>query len=734
MPVSIGDKLGPYQIVAPLGAGGMGQVWKARDTRLGRVVAIKLLKDTRNRRFDQEARAIAALNHPNICQIHDVGPGYLVLEYIEGQPLAGPYLPDETLRLAIQMANALEAAHCQGILHRDLKPANILVTKDGIVKLLDFGVSMWLRGGDPEATATADGTVIGTAAYMSPEQAQGQVLDERSDIFSFGSVLYEMLSGRRAFDGESAAQVIRSILAGKFQPIHGHPALERIVTRCLETAPADRFQTAAELKRALGQISGKPVPARPSIAVLPFENMSGDKDNEYFSDGLAEEIINSLAQLPGLKVIARTSAFAFKGRQEDIRRITETLGVDHALEGSVRRAGSRIRVTAQLIAGHDGSHLWSQRYDREWADVFAIQDDIAKAIVDTLRLKLATEPTGQGRHRPDLAAYEALLKARHDSLSYTPEASDRCRKNYEEAIALDPQFAQAHAELSIQLLVRALPGIASARDTMPLARAAAQRALELDSNLPEPQAVLGSIAGLYDYDWAESKRRFRLALARDPVPPSVRFLHGMFCLTPLGLYEEAVVEHGLGLQEDPLSFGGRFQLGVCFLQARWFTKAEVQFREVAKVYPTAFQVPMFLALTQAAQENLTEAVAFGEQAHCLAPWHSHTTAILAGLLVQTGHRQRARELLDKLKPPHAYGVPGAMTFYHLLCGEIDLAAEWSREAIAQRDPRIVLGLGLPLGDVFRSDPRGVAVLRIMNLAEAGPEQGVRVMHPAVTPG
>ena len=213
MPVSIGDKLGPYQIVAPLGAGGMGQVWKARDTRLGRVVAIKLLKDTRNRRFDQEARAIAALNHPNICQIHDVGPGYLVLEYIEGQPLAGPYLPDETLRLAIHMANALEAAHCQGILHRDLKPANILVTKDGIVKLLDFGVSMWLRGGDPEATATADGTVIGTAAYMSPEQAQGQVLDERSDIFSFGSVLYEMLSGRRAFDGESAAQVIRSILA-----------------------------------------------------------------------------------------------------------------------------------------------------------------------------------------------------------------------------------------------------------------------------------------------------------------------------------------------------------------------------------------------------------------------------------------------------------------------------------------------------------------------------------------
>jgi eukaryotic-like serine/threonine-protein kinase len=710
-----GLQLGPYILVAPLGSGSMGQVWKARDTRLYRTVAIKLLNNAHGRDFEREARAIAALNHPNICQIHDVGTDYLVLEYVEGKPPGRCESAEEALRLAIQIAAALETAHRQNVIHRDLKPANILVTAEGQVKLLDFGIAKLTNADGIDSTATLDGAVKGTPCYMSPEQAQGQPADARSDIFSFGVVCYELLSGRRAFTGESAVHVMGSIVRDNPEPLHGPPAFERIVMRCLEKSPAARFQTMTELKVALEQIALKPSSPRPSIAVLPFDNMSGDKDNEYFSDGLAEEIINALAQLPSLKVIARTSAFAFKGKQEDIRRIAETLGVDHVLEGSVRRAGQRIRVTAQLIAAADGSHLWSQRYDREWADVFAIQDDIAESIVDSLRLKLALEPAALRRHTPNLAAYEALLKARHDSLLYTPEAAERCRKNYEHAIALDPHFAQAYAELGIQFLTRALPGIAPARDTMPLARAAAEKALQLDSCLPEAEAVLAAVAGLYDYDWQESGRRFKLAMAREPVPPSVRFLHGMFFLCPMGLPQEAAAGHLRGLEEDPLSFGGRFQLAVVLFQAGRIAEAETQLRQTMQFHPNAFQLPMFLGLTNSAQGKLAEAVAWARQAFKMAPWHSHPPAILAGLLMQLGERSEAEMLLSKLPAPETYGIPTAMTFYHLLSGELDSAADWSEKAIEQRDPRLVLGLQLPMAGNFRAHPRGQATLRKMNL-------------------
>ena len=319
-----------------------------------------------------------------------------------------------------------------------------------------------------DKTRTLEGMVMGTPAYMAPEQAQGKPLDQRSDIFSFGAVLYEMLSGRPAFAGDSYADVMSSILRDQPPALQAPPNLERVVARCLDKSPSGRFQTVTELRIALEQMDLKPMAARPSIAVLPFANMSGDKDNEYFSDGLAEEIINALAQIPGLKVIARTSAFGFKGKDDDVRRIAEALGVAHILEGSVRRSGNRIRVSAQLIAASDGSSLWSERYDREMPDVFAIQDEISQAIAAALRVKLSAGAAAN-RYTPNLPAFEALLKARHDSFNYTPEASARCRKHYEEAIALDPQFPQAYAELSIQLLMRALPGITPAHESMPLA-------------------------------------------------------------------------------------------------------------------------------------------------------------------------------------------------------------------------------------------------------------------------
>ena len=391
MAISAGSRVGPYEIVSQIGEGGMGVVYRARDTRLGRDVAIKVLPEQlaidpdRVYRFEQEARAVAALDHPNICQIYDVGPGYLVLEFIEGTSLAGPMPSEAAARIARQIADALDTAHRRGILHRDLKPANVLVTADGRPKLLDFGLAKTLAPAESDLTRTMAGTIAGTVAYMSPEQAQGLSVDARSDLFSFGAVLYELLSGTRAFGGANAAEVLSAVL-----------------------------------RDALEQLTALPEPTVSSIAVLPFANMSADKENEYFSDGLSEEIINALAHIPELKVTARTSAFAFRGKEQDVRTIAKALDVRTVLEGSVRRFGNRLRVTAQLIDAADGYHLWSERYDRELADVFAIQDEIAQAIAAALRVRLTKEKGLPRRASANLDAYETYLKARYSEQRFVP--------------------------------------------------------------------------------------------------------------------------------------------------------------------------------------------------------------------------------------------------------------------------------------------------------------------------
>src|SRR5262252_9310735 len=299
MPLTVGERLGPYEILAPTGAGGMGEVWKARDTRLDRVVAIKVSREKFSERFEREARAVAALNHPNICQLYDVGPNYLVMEYIDGGPLKGPLAIDKAVVLALQIAAALEAAHEHAIVHRDLKPGNILISRSG-AKLLDLGLAkreVPVGESDPTVTQTQLGTVLGSAAYMSPEQASGKTVDTRSDIFSFGAVLYEMLCGRRAFDGDSNIAMMTAVLRDEPDPLHSAPELVQIVRRCLRKSPGDRFQTTREVRASIAGVKlDKPTP---TIAVLPFANMSDDKEQEYFSDGLAEEIINALAQIPG---------------------------------------------------------------------------------------------------------------------------------------------------------------------------------------------------------------------------------------------------------------------------------------------------------------------------------------------------------------------------------------------------------------------------------------------------
>jgi len=701
-PWTSGTHIGPYVLVAAIGAGGMGEVWKARDTRLDRIVAIKRLKGQHNTRFEQEARAIAALNHPHICQVYDVGPDYLVLEYIEGMVLRGPIPVEEALRFAVQLAGALEEAHAKGILHRDLKPGNIIVTAKGVAKLLDFGIAKLTA--DSDATQTMAGAVMGTPLYMSPEQAEGKTLDARSDIFSFGTVLYEILAGCRAFSSLGA------VLRDEPRPLQTSPELDRIIRRCLRKFPAQRFQSMAEVKGALEQVPIKLTEQQPSIAVLPFANLSANKENEYFSDGLTEEIITLLAHLPGLRVIARTSAFAFRGKEQDIRKIAEALGVSTILEGSVRRSGSRIRVTAQLIEAENGSHLWSERYDREMTDVFAVQDEIATAIAGALQVKLSVAPATLRRYTPNLPAYEAYLKAQYHWMKITPESLARSRESYEQAIALDPGFALAHIGLAnYYLLLTAGVGLVPAHEAMPLVRAYAKKALELDPFLPDAHAMLGVVAAVYDYDWRDAERLFRLGMAHDPVPPQVRHWYAWFYLEPMG--EDATETIQRGLREDPLNLVFRQCLAICFSVVARYEAAATELQRILDLDGNFWFAHMMLAWNYVSQSMLAEAFPLAERAYSLAPWSAQTIAVFAAVLRRTGHTSQAETLLQSLRnAPEAYGVPRALSFFHFLCEEIDQGADWAEKSLQQRDP-----FGLQMAVLFRGSARWPALAKMMNL-------------------
>jgi eukaryotic-like serine/threonine-protein kinase len=707
MALTIGTRLGPYEILAPIGAGGMGEVWKATDTRLGRVVAIKVLSGPHSDRFEQEARAIAALNHPHICTLHDVGPNYLVMEYIEGVALSGPLPVEETLRLALQIAGALEAAHAKGITHRDLKPANILVTKEG-VKLLDFGLAKQLDGTD--GTRTIEGTILGTPSYMAPEQIEGKPCDARSDVFSFGAVLYEMLAGSRAFEG------MASVLRDDPKP---PPALERVVMRCLEKQAARRFQTMTELREALGKAAqaDAAVQQQPSIAVLPFANMSADKENEYFSDGLAEEILNLLAKIPGLKVIARTSSFAFRGKEQDITKIAEALRVQNILEGSVRRAGNRIRVTAQLIHAADGTHLWSERYDRELADVFAVQDEISAAIAQELQLKLSPQAAAKPRYTPKLPAYEAYLKARHYHWKFTPEAMAQAKAFYEQAIALDPQFALAQVFYADLLGLRATLGAAPAHETMPAARAVAQRALELDPSLPEAHAILCAFAAAYDYEWKEAAHRFTLATASAAASPWVLAYLGAFYLLALGRRMEAIEQVGRAVQGDPLDFTIRAVMAACLGGVGRYAEAETHLRQILDLDPNASLAYYGLTNLYVARRMFVEALPFAEKAYSLAPSLQVVTGLFAGLLIRTGAPSRGNELVQTLGAGRVYGASMGLAVFHICCDEIDLAADWIEKAIEDRYPSVVYWLQTAIAEPLRASPHWPKLAALMNLPE-----------------
>ena len=716
MNLKSGSKLGPYEILASIGAGGMGEVWKARDTRLGRIVAIKKVKEQHSERFKQEARSVAALNHPCICQLFDIGPDYLVLEYVEGKPLSSPLPEKEAVRLAIQIATALEEAHQHGIIHRDLKPSNIMVTDKGSVKLLDFGLAkLYEQDAATSQSPTADypptqtGAVIGTVAYMSPEQAQGQPVDARSDIFSFGLVLYEMLSGRRAFTGDSAPLILAALLRDEPAPLQASPVLDKIVRRCLAKQFPARYQTVSEVKAALEQIlAEKPTVAssetQPSIAVLPFVNMSGDKEQEYFSDGLAEEIINALAQIPGLKVIARTSAFAFRGKEQDITKIAQALRVRTVLEGSVRKAGSRIRITAQLIDAVDGSHLWSERYDREMADVFEIQDEIARAISERLKVTL-TEGSRRATSNPD--AYEPYLRGRYYWNQRSPATLRLAIQCFEQAINLDPQYALAYAGLADCYSILRTYGWVSANDSREPAQAAMTQAMILAPSLWEVNFSRAIFAFYFERDWREAGPYFQKAIAINSNSSHSQTYYGIFLATEGRHTEEAVQRIALACQMDPLSPVIHGGVALTFYSLGDYEAAERMVHKALELQPDYLMALWARGLVLSGLGRHEEAIDSLKRAVTL----EHAPIFLGGLGLAYGRAGRpndAYHLIQELEDRGSQGeyVPAfAVLAIHVGQGDLPTIRKALSKALEEATPPwTILSTSGPFLRAFRSDP------------------------------
>ncbi len=714
----IGKTISHYRILEKLGEGGMGVVYKAEDRKLKRTVALKFLPqsvsdETSRRRFVQEAQAASSLEHPNICSIHEIdetpdGRVFIVMPCYEGESLQakierGPMEFEEAVSVATQVASGLSKAHEKGIVHRDIKPANILMTNDGLAKIVDFGVAK-LSG---RTKLTKTGTMPGTIAYMPPEQLKGRDVDQRSDIWALGVVLYEMVTGRTPFGGDYEQAVAYAILNEEPRPVRVsrpelHPDVERVINKALSKDPDGRYQTTNELIDALQSLKRRldtqadggdaEEELLPSIAVLPFANMSPDPENQYFGDGLAEELINALAQIEGLRVAARTSTFRFRGEAVDLQEVGEKLKVATVLEGSVRAAGKRLRITAQLINIADGYHLWSKRFDREMQDIFDIQDEIARAIVDQLRIKLIgpKDQTLVSCGTENLDAYTALLEGRYYLHSLTPDGWAKSIVLLEKSIELDPSFGLPHMWLSDYYQSMGWWGNSPPKEAMAKSREHALKAIVLDDNLGLAHASLAIVLWAYDRDFRGAEGEFRRALELDPAAAYSRMSYALF-LSSLGRTEEALAEGRLSLRLEP--FDG--------LLAAWVASAmigvgaieeaiDVILRAVA-VDRDHWHLQMFLGWAYLHASRGKEAAAALEKAVDLSGGASVTLANLGVACYSVGRESEADRLAERLseRSKEEYVAPW---FFACLCaarGDRSEALAHLERAIQDRDPFVV---------------------------------------------